>query len=556
MKTTRMLAILVLALCLTTKVANADFTFGTPTNLGPPVNTSSSDQGPNISADGLELYFCSGRPGGSSNRDLWVATRPTASDPWGEPVNLGPTVNSSAGEWAPSISADGLELFFLSGPGRGGYGSYDLWVTTRATKEDDWGNPVNLGSTVNSSSWDGDPDISADGLSLYFGSMRPGGVGRLDIWVTTRATTDDPWGTPVNLGPTVNSSAADYCPEISADGRTLFFSDYDNGPFRPGGYGSADIWVTTRATVSDTWSMPVNLGPTLNSSALDGHPAISADCSTIFFMSQRLGGLGGHDLWQAPVLPVVDFNGDGIVDSADMCIMVDHWGENYSLCDIGPTPLGDRIVDVQDLIVLAEHLFEEVEVYDPTLVAHWALDEIEGTIAYDGAGACDGRLLGAPVWQPAGGMVDGALHFDGVGDFILTSSIPNSIEGPFSVFAWIKGGAPGQVVISQRSGVNWLCADTSEGNLMTELKGTGRDVAILPSQAVITDGNWHRIGLVWDGSYRTLYVDGITVAEDTLANLEVSENSLLIGTGNAMKSGTYWSGLIDDVLIYNRAVTP
>jgi len=63
---------------------------------------------------------------------------------------------------------------------------------------------------------------------------------------------------------------------------------------------------------------------------------------------------------QVPILPIVDFNGDVIVDSADMCIMVDHWGEDYSLCDIGPMPWGDGIVDVQDLIVLAEHLFEEI----------------------------------------------------------------------------------------------------------------------------------------------------------------------------------------------------
>jgi len=70
---------------------------------------------------------------------------------------------------------------------------------------------------------------------------------------------------------------------------------------------------------------------------------------------------------------VVDFNGDGIVDSTDLCILVDHWGENYPLCDIGPTPFGDGIVDVQDLIILAEHLFEEVS--DPTLIAHWPLDE-------------------------------------------------------------------------------------------------------------------------------------------------------------------------------------
>ena len=56
---------------------------------------------------------------------------------------------------------------------------------------------------------------------------------------------------------------------------------------------------------------------------------------------------------------IVDFNGDGIVDAADMCIMIDHWGEDYPLCDIAPPPFGDGIVDVQDLIVLAEHLFEE-----------------------------------------------------------------------------------------------------------------------------------------------------------------------------------------------------
>ena len=90
---------------------------------------------------------------------------------------------------------------------------------------------------------------------------------------------------------------------------------------------------------------------------------------------------------------------------------------------------------------------------------------------------------------------------------------------------------------------------------MTELKGTGRSVAILLSQAVITDGNWHHIGLVWDGSHRTLYVDGLAMAEDTRANLEVSNNGLYFGTGSAMEPGTYWSGLIDDVRIYNVALT-
>ena len=72
----------------------------------------------------------------------------------------------------------------------------------------------------------------------------------------------------------------------------------------------------------------------------------------------RPGG-NADDIWQAPIIPIVDLNIDGIVDAADMCIIVDNWGTNNSLCDIGPMPWGDGIVDVQDLIVLAEHLFEE-----------------------------------------------------------------------------------------------------------------------------------------------------------------------------------------------------
>ncbi len=91
---------------------------------------------------------------------------------------------------------------------------------------------------------------------------------------------------------------------------------------------------------------------------------------------------------------------------------------------------------------------------------------------------------------------------------------------------------------------------------MTELKGTGRGAAALLSQTIITDGDWHRIGLVWDGSHRTLYVDEVAVAEDTQANLEGSNNGLYIGAGKNLELGSFFSGLIDDVRIYNRAVRP
>jgi hypothetical protein len=538
MKTKKMLAILILALCLAIEVANADFTFGTPTNLGPTVNSASIEGAPSVTADGLELYFECDRPSGFGSNDMWVTTRATTNDPWGEPVNLGPTVNTSYWDGASNITADGLSLFFASAR-PGGSGEPDLYVTTRATKDDPWGEPVNLGPTLNSPYFEDGNYISADGLSLYFSSRCAGGYGDFDIWVTTRATLSDPWGEPVNLGPTINTSAWDFGPHITADGRNLLFSSG-----KPGGVGGHDIYVTTRATTSDPWKEPVNLGPVVNSLADERCPNISADGFAIRFHSNRTGGYGGWDIWQAPILPIVDFNGDGIVDAADMCIMVDNWGTDEPMCDIGPMPWGDGIVDVRDLVVLAEHFFTY-----PGALAYWKLDEAEGDIAQDSANDNDGNVHGDPAWQPEGGMLDGVLQLDGIDDYISTPFVLNPADGKFNVFVWIKGGAPGQTVLSQAGGANWLCADAFEGNLMTELKSPGRSAGPMFSQTNITDGNWHHIGFVWDGSHRTLYVDDVAVAEDAQDGLEGSDNGLHIGTGKAMESGSFFSGLIDDVRI-------
>ncbi len=330
--------------------ANADFIFGTPTNLGPTVNSSANDGGPSISADGLSLFFQSRRADGFGGRDLWVATRGSVSDPWGTPVNLGPTINTPVGEYGVSISSDGLSLYFDTRQSGASGAIDDLWVATRATTDDDWRNPVNLGPTVNSSADDRNPDISADDLALYFNSNRPGGVGGYDLWVTTRETIHDPWGTPVNLGPTVNSSANDGTPGISADGRTLFFTSW-----RPGGYGGRDIWVTRRATTNDDWGEPVNLGSTVNSSAHEFHVDISGDSSTLYFTSDRPGGVGGDDLWQVSISPVVDFNGDGRIDFKDFSKLAQYWLQDESLVDIAPPPLGDDMVDFKDIAVFAEN---------------------------------------------------------------------------------------------------------------------------------------------------------------------------------------------------------
>ncbi len=204
-------------------------------------------------------------------------------------------------------------------------------------------------------------------------------------------------------------------------------------------------------------------------------------------------------------------------------------------------------------------LGEVVESAEPGLIACWLFDEGSGEIALDVAGGHDGLLSGDPVWRSDAGRFAGALHFDGAADAVVVDeTVLNPADGPFSIFAWIEGAAPGQTIISQVEGTGWLMADPSRGALMTTLAPPAGRKAVLPliSQVPITDGNWHRIGFVWDGAMRALYVDETRVAEDAQGSLAPCTGGLHIGCDNDQSPDTFFTGLIDDVRIYNRAVTP
>ena len=293
---------LFLVLALARGIAEADFTLGTPTNLGSIVNSPHMESSPDISADGLELYFTSNRPGGLGGNDIWVTKRPSIDSAWGKPVNLGPIVNSSAAESTPTISRDGLSLYFCDwrDPRPGGHGKTDIWVTTRKAKNDEWGKPVNLGPVVNSSAYEITPEISSDGLELYFESDRPGGLGSDDIWVTRRRARGHPWGKPVRLNSLINTSAMEHCPTISSDGLTLFFD------LTPSGKKIGDLMVTRRKTPQDDWGKSINLG---HSASDHWASSISADGSTLYFSSNRPGGSGSVDIWKVTIMPGVNLMG-------------------------------------------------------------------------------------------------------------------------------------------------------------------------------------------------------------------------------------------------------
>jgi serine/threonine protein kinase len=206
-----------------------------PENLGAVINHSGLDAPAGITDDGLTMWIASTRPGGHGGMDIWTIKRASISEPWREPVNLGSPVNSPADD-AGIISDDGLFLIINSNR-TGGNGGQDLWMSRRPTPSDPWGVPTNLGPTINSSVWDYAPSLSTDGLLLFFCSTRPEGYGAWDIWVTMRTSKDHNWGIPVNLGPAINSSPDQGNPGISHDGSILYF-----GSTRPGGSGGDDIW--------------------------------------------------------------------------------------------------------------------------------------------------------------------------------------------------------------------------------------------------------------------------------------------------------------------------
>jgi Tol biopolymer transport system component len=209
---------------------------------------------------------------------------------------LVPNVNSIFQDTCPALSPDEHRLYFAS-TRPGGCGGGDLYVARRHDRKDDfgWQAPEHLGCVVNSPANDNCDNVFEDESGtevLYFGSDRPGGVGRRDIYAS-RMGADGTFGPPEPVAE-LNTSYDDHCPAVRRDGLELIFmSD------RPGGLGLADYWMATRASTKDPWSVPVNL-TVLNSPAYDsGKMTFSFDGRQFYFYSNRPGGYGGYDVYVA-----------------------------------------------------------------------------------------------------------------------------------------------------------------------------------------------------------------------------------------------------------------
>ena len=284
-----------------------------PVNFGPPLNTAAEESAPAISDDGLSLYF-NRNPNlpDDKDEDLYVSRRsrpaepPRTPGPWGEPSPL-VTVNTPAfNERNATLSRDGLLLFFSSDR-PGGFGGLDLYVSRRVDRNDDqgWSTPVNVGPAVNSAAADVGPDYVEDEAGstvLYFTSNRPApaGFGAADIYVSKLGAGS--FGSAV-LVPELSSPSGDARPAIRTDGLELVLHSNRPGPplscpaDSPAPSGGQDLWVSTRGTVAEVWSCPVNLGSVVNSASNDLQAALSDDAEVLLFSSNRPGGFGSDDIW-------------------------------------------------------------------------------------------------------------------------------------------------------------------------------------------------------------------------------------------------------------------
>lgn len=262
-------------------------------NLGPNINSEDDEYWPSITVDGKTLIFTRLVGANSPNGEIKSMaqedfhTSQLINNQWQESEPL-TSINTIYNEGAQSVSTDGKLLFFTACTRTDGIGSCDIYFSRN--KGGVWSVPQNAGEPVNTSSWESQPSISANGESLYFVSSRKGGKGGMDIWKCNllgfSAVGMPVWGHAFNLGDSINTPGNEMSPFIHSDGKTLYFaSDHWQGL---GGY---DIFYS-RLRNDSVWIKPHNIGFPINSHKDEQGLVVDAAGKIAYYSSDRPGSMG------------------------------------------------------------------------------------------------------------------------------------------------------------------------------------------------------------------------------------------------------------------------
>ena len=222
--------------------------------LKEPLNQFQLQYFPVLTADGEQILFTKRNGTGNNDKEDIFTAYLEPNGNWTNPISIAQTINSIYNEGTCSVTADGKILIYTSCDAPDSEGSCDLYIAYKVNGF--WQRPTNMGKKVNSSSWDSQPSLSADGRILFFSSNRKGGFGGNDIWFSVMKK-DKSWSEAKNLGTTVNSPKDEISPFMFFNNEILFFSS--NGHQ---GFGGMDIFLSR--VEKGEFQKPENLGLPIN----------------------------------------------------------------------------------------------------------------------------------------------------------------------------------------------------------------------------------------------------------------------------------------------------
>lgn len=263
-----------------------------PVNIGPNVNSSGYEYINAVSLDEGQLYFTRKGADPQSDESFYRSVSARSSTGmlnWSPAIEIGAPINTPGNEGALCVSPDGMTIIITCCSRRDSYGTCDLYSSHKIGNN--WSEPENLGENVNTTAWESQPCLAADGRTLFFVSTRRGGRGGSDIWKSTLQE-NGYWGQLVNLGDSVNTTADEMAPFIHPDGRTLYFSSRGHQ-----GMGGADLFVS-RMDANGIWLKPQNIGYPVNTKLDEINLIINVKGTEAYISSEREKGFGKTDIYR------------------------------------------------------------------------------------------------------------------------------------------------------------------------------------------------------------------------------------------------------------------
>lgn len=255
-----------------------------PKSLGSNINTSAREYFPSITLEDYLVYTVQEQTGQGGQEDLFMSHLEDGEWQPGLPL----PINTPGNEGAQSISADGNSLVFTVCNRPGDKGSCDLYYSTQRNGR--WTKPINMGYPINTTSWESQPSLSANGRTLYFVRGGARRQGHRDLYRSSLQN-DGTWTIPEPIEE-LNTPYNEGAPTLHADGQTLYFSS-DGYP----GMGNADLFIS-RLQDDGTWGPPTNLGYPINTDGREEALAVNRQGTMAYLASNRDGGAGSMDLYQ------------------------------------------------------------------------------------------------------------------------------------------------------------------------------------------------------------------------------------------------------------------